>query len=214
MACAERIAADQANEPQLFSDYLARSAAEQTEKQHALSIADAKSAMFLNSDEPTAYARLANAYQAAGDLDLAEEAGSMINMAGGLIFESPNVPPHATAQDKYEALAIRAGSENNLGLRDAAMADENAAIAMLPNPSWAYWYRAITYGNQGELGPELANLNKAIAVDPTDVRPLLYRIRLYEFEHRYADAVRNETTTLQIESTPPLGQDGGPRPDE
>jgi tetratricopeptide (TPR) repeat protein len=131
---------------------------------------------------------------------------------GCFIVEDPNLPQNKTTQEKYAALAIRASCENDLDLWQAAMADENAAIAMLPNSSWAYWYRGLTYGGQHSFGAELADLNKAIALAPTDIRPLLDRIRLYEFEHHYADAARDDTTLLRVESAIPLDQDGGAGP--
>ncbi len=212
IACTAKIAADQANKAQLFNDYLERSTAEQTEKQYAQSIADAKTAIALNRRDATGYKRLVSAYQAAGEPDQAAVAEGQVEKAGSLDFDNPNLPRYKTKQDKYEALVVRAGDENALGLWDAAMADENTAIALLPNNSWAYEYRAITYDNQGNFGPALTNLNKAIALAPTDVRPLYDRIRLYEFERRYADAARDETVWLRLLTAD--GPDNAPGPNE
>lgn len=209
IACTDRIAADRANKTQLFSDYLERSAAEQTEKQYALSIADAKSAVAIYTWDSAAYSRLENAYRAAGDID---EANTVHLDPSCIELEDPNLPQNKTTQEKYEALAIRASCENDVDLWQAAMADENTAIAMLPNSSWAYWYRGLTYGYQHDFGAELADLNKAIALAPTDIRPLTDRIRLYEFEHRYADAVRDETVLLRVLDAD--GPDNAPEPSD
>ncbi|WP_294250381.1 tetratricopeptide repeat protein [uncultured Sphingomonas sp.] len=85
------------------------------------------------------------------------------------------------------------------GMREAALADYDRAVALDPNNVYAWSNRAMTRIQAGDLAGAKADLAKADAVDPTFVQNALVYGMLADAEQRTADAAAAYTRALERE---------------
>jgi tetratricopeptide (TPR) repeat protein len=128
-------------------------------------------------------------------------AGLIVASGGGNQTAPPPASPTGQVSADAEANYNSGLAAYNNGDNDKAISELSEAIALNPNYTEAYFYRALAHRSKDMYTESIADFNRASELAPDSPYPYYERGLAYKYANNYMSAIKDFTRAIEIQPT-------------